>query len=262
MTLNRAFAVVLPLCFLFIHSANGDTLVTGPSSDYFDVDGGGGGLSSTLNNVSIEDYCVDFANWINFSSTYTVNVTPVTSSNLSETRFANVSSFTTTYTANATVSLDSTDANTLLSTDENVQARYEMAAYLITLYQIPANLNTPPSAYNDGIQQAIWDLLDPAGGTASPQAIGNPTWALEQAAEWYSNPESNKSFLANVVIISDPSMTTCTTQGGAKCGGFQEQLAILPTPEPRGTAILILGLFTIVGILARKIVQRRANAFV
>lgn len=262
MNLNRVFGAVLPVSLLIIqplaHASN--TLITGPdtASTYFMTDGGGGGLESTLNGQSLEVFCVDFANDLNWSTVYNVNVTSLTSGNLSLTRFGSVTDFTTSYVSNSgTVSLDSTDASTLADTDNNALARYEMAAYLIATFNLSSNPSNSPA--NDGIQQAIWDLLDPVGDSSAPPAIGNPTAALEAAAQWYSNPESNKSFLSSFVIISDPSMTACSTAGGALCGGFQEQMAMLPdppTPEPRGEALLVLALMSIGGLLSRRFAQR------
>lgn len=270
MNLNRVFSAVLPMSLLILQplARASSTLITGPdtNSTYFPV-AGAGGLDSTLNGQSIEIFCVDFANGISWSTDYNANVTSLTSGNLSLTRFGSVTDFTNSYVSDdGTVSLDSTDATTLANTDNSPLARYEMAAYLITTYNqsYVGTGNTPPSsvtAANDGIQQAIWDLLDPVGDSYAPPAVGDPTAALESAAQWYSNPESNKSFLSSFVIISDPSMTTCSTAGGALCGGFQEQLAMLPdppdpTPEPRGQALIVLAVMLVGSLLARRFAQR------
>lgn len=180
MNLNRIFGAVIPVSFLILQPlVHASTLVTGPESSYWGLSGGGGELPSTLNGVNIDTFCDDFANSIAWSTDYTVNVTSLTSGNLSLTRFGAVTNFNDNF-AGTGVSVDSTDQNTLNNTESNPLARYEMAAYLTTTYQYSGGNN----GTNDGIQQAIWDLLNPVGDPVAVPNIGNPTAALEAAAQW------------------------------------------------------------------------------
>jgi len=115
-----------------------------------------------------------------------------------------------------------------------------MVAYLITQYHLADNPSN--NSYNDGIQEAIWTLMDPTGVGAALPNIADPTSALKEAAQWYANPNSNKSFLADFRIISDTAMQTCGT--GLGCG-FQEQMfdpMMGTVPEPRGQLLVLLGL--------------------
>jgi hypothetical protein len=206
----------------------------------FALAGGGGGEQALLGSLNVETFCVDFNNEIWIPGNYTAYLSTLTNgSDLSHTRFGSNTSWET-----ATVSDGDSNDTTDSATINNAGAlgRYQMAAFLITQYQTGQGSNT----YNNGIQAAIWDILDPSSYGSAPN-YANPDAALELAAEWYANPNSNTSFLANFVIISDPSMTWNGTGNPLKCG-FQEQLAELP--EPRAIAwvpagLLVLGVFTV-----------------
>jgi hypothetical protein len=242
MNLSRLCGAILTLLFLTIRAdANPSTLYT--LSYNFPIDGNGGGAAATLNNVNIEIFCDDFAHqiWVPYGPPtypgYTVNVSSLSSgSNLSLTRFGGVTSWT-----SVNIAGDAADSNTI--NNANALARYQMAAYLTMQYHMSDSPTNDP--YNNGIQEAIWTLLDPAVAGV-PQNIGSPTVGLQQAAQWYANPNSNKSFLTDFRIISDTAMQTCGT--GPTCG-FQEQLfdpMPMPTvPEPRGQLLVILGLLSL-----------------
>lgn len=264
MNINRLAGAILTLLFLGIKAdANPSTLYT--LSYNFPISGsgtgpaGGGALASLNNGPSIEIFCDDFAHtiWVPYDPpTYTgytdVNESSITTgSDLSLTRFGGVTSWTT-----VTLAGDTTDSSTI--NNANALARYQMAAYLVMQY----HLGDVPSdnSYNDGIQEAIWTLMDPTGlsadSTASPAAlpnIGNATTALEDAAQWYANPESDKSFLTNFHVLSENVMYSCGTD--LKCGGFQEQLfdpLMTSTPEPRGQLLVILGLLSLCAFKCRR----------
>lgn len=70
--------------------------------------------------------------------------------------------------------------------------------------------------------------------------------------EWYANPNSDKSFLADFLIISDSTMTSAGA-GEPLSGGFQEQLTMIPdpAPEPRAAIWLVMALFAILDCLCR-----------
>ncbi len=238
------------LALLFItFGANADTLIL--NSYNFQLAGGGGGASATLNGVPVEIYCDNFDDEIYVPSTNTANVTTLgTSANLSETRFGSVAQtgWTTITLNDGNTALDNADDAFLNdpngSTPEagsTASARYEMAAYLVSLYNVSQGSTTA----NNQIQEAIWTLLDPAaeGPVIDPSGV-NPDSYLEQAVNWYNSMSGNQSalnsFLSQFRIVSDPSMTGLGN--GVGVGGFQEQIIMTPTPEPREGVLLLLGL--------------------
>lgn len=206
----------------------------------FQLAGGGGGVSSVLGgSLAIETFCIDFANDIFVPGTYSANVTPLVSgSDLSLTRFGLNSSWQTVNISDGDPITDAADA-AIINAAGNLD-RYQMAAYLISQY----HQGDGATDYNNGIQSAIWDILDPASYPASPTS-GDRDGALELAAEWYSGTSSGArdAYLANYRILSDYTMTNCNGTGLPLCYGFQEQLAGgLAVPEPRGLAWILLGL--------------------
>ena len=124
-------------------------------------------------------------------------------------------------------------------------ARYEMVAYLVSLYNVSQGATTS----NNQIQEAIWTIMDPKaeGAVIDPSGV-NPASYLEQAVSWYSsmNTSANvgalNSFLSRFEVVSGASMNYSS---GLGCGSFQEQIVMNPvaTPEPRGAVWMLLGLF-------------------
>jgi hypothetical protein len=256
MNLSRACGTFLALSFLTIHSF-GNPVTLYPTASNFLLGDGGGGASAVLGGVNIEMFCVDFANPIyvpygppNYVG-YTANESTITSgSNLSLTRFGGVSSWTA-----INISGDTTDTNTL--NHANALARYQMAGYLTSLFHLQDN--PVANAYNNGIQTAIWDLMDPSASGAAP-LLADPTSALKSAATWLSGTSSSArdSFLANYLILSDTGKQQPCANGVGMCP-FQEQITGLPgdpppaVPEPRGQAVIMVGLLSICSITYRKI---------
>ncbi len=256
------------LFFLTI-SAAASTVPLDTLSYNFALAGGGGGASATLNSLPVEIFCVDFANEIWVPWNYSVNVTQLgTSPNLSETRFGGVAS--TGWTPIVLTDGSSVDNQDELffnnpngSTPEagsTALARYDMAAFLVSLY----NRSQGGSTSNNQIQEAIWTLMDPSATgqpLIDPSGV-NPDGYLEEAAAWYMNNSGNQnymsSFLSQFEIIIDPSMTF---SNGLGVGGFQEQL-VMVTPEPRGVAWVLLGLLLGGFWMARRnqVVCKMANA--
>src|SRR5665213_2303309 len=244
---------------LFIAAgASAGTVPLNVISYNFPLSGGGGGASATLNGVPVEIFCDDFANDISAPSNQSADVTTLgTSANLTDTRFGSVSSNGwTTITLNDGNSADSQD-NLFFNnpgSGSTALARYEMAAYLVSLYnQGPgANRNN-----NNEIQEAIWTIMDPQaeGAVIDPSGL-SPDSYLEQAASWYTsantpgNQGALNSFLSRFEIVSAPNMTYT---GGLGRGGFQEQIVMDPvvTPEPRGGVWLLLSLL-MVGFLGMR----------
>ena len=254
------------LFFFITVSASAGPVPLVLSSYNFQLAGGGGGASATLNGVPVEIFCDNFYNEIYVPSTNSADVTTLgTSANLSETRFGGVAStaWTTITLSDGNTSLDNTDDaffnNPNGSTPEagsTALARYEMVAYLVSLYNVGQGATTA----NNQIQEAIWTLMDPVaqGAVIDPSGV-NPDSYLEQAAGWYTTNSGNQSamnaFLSRFEVISDPSMTF---SNGLGQGGFQEQIVMTPTPEPRGTVWMVLCILLGGLVMARR--TRLANA--
>jgi hypothetical protein len=210
---------------------------------------GGGGASATLDkSLNIEIFCVDFANDIIVpQNNYSANLTSLTSAGFTAgtTRFGNNTSWRT-----VTINDDSVDggsddaADSAIINAANALGRYQMAGYLVSQYN-RANGN---NAANNGIQTAIWQILDPTSESAALFSA-NPSEALEQAAVWYSTTSAanRDSYLANYRIVSDSTMTNC---GPVLCGGFQEQITVVP--EPKYLGLLLTGLFAVLAMVLRK----------
>jgi hypothetical protein len=206
----------------------------------FALTGGGGGEVGVLaSDLNVETFCDNFNNEIDVPHTgYSAYLSTLTDgSDLGHTRFGSNSSWHT-VTINDGDSNDAADA--AIINGASALGRYQMAAFLVSEYQTKQGSN----ATNNGIQAAIWDIFDPSGSPAAP-TYADATQALEQAAEWYANPNANRSFLADFLIVSDSTMTW-NGAGNPLAGGFQEQLTLLdPVPEPRTLAWMLIGLFSI-----------------
>jgi hypothetical protein len=202
----------------------------------FALTGGGGGESGVLDSdLSVETFCDNFNNEIYIGQDYSAYLsTPTLGSDLSHTRFGSNSSWQT-----INISGDATDS--AIINNANALGRYQMAAFLASRYQLAHGSN----AFNNGLQAAIWDIMDPASSPAAP-TYADAAQALEEAAEWYANPNSNKSFLADFLIVSDSTMSW-SGAGEPLGGGFQEQLVMLttPVPEPRAALWMLLGSFSL-----------------
>jgi hypothetical protein len=222
----------------------------------FPLAGGGGGATGTLNGVPIEMFCDDFSNDIGAGNSYTADAVQLsTSANLTDTRFGNISS-----TGWATMNIS--DGNTSLDMLDNAffnsgpgtssLARYEMAAYLVSLFNVSLGNNTT----NNEIQEAIWTILDPKTiAPYNPAGVADAAY-LEQAASWYNGISSNQTalnaFLSQFEIVSPTNMTF---SNGLGIGGFQEQ--IVETPEPRGGVWVLLSLLLGSFLVVRRNRNRR-----
>jgi hypothetical protein len=242
-----------------LFTALGATAGTVPfdvTSYNFALAGGGGGATATLNGVSVEIFCDDFANELVAPSNHWADVTTLgTSADLSDTRFGSVSSNAwTTITLNDGSGVDAQDDSFFnTGSGTNALARYEMAAYLVSLYNVGQGATTS----NNEIQEAIWTIMDPTaeGAVIDPSGL-SPDSYLEQAASWYTgmntpgNQSALNSFLSQFEIVSSPKMTYTN---GLGIGGYQEQIVMDPivTPEPRGGVWLLVALF-MVGFLGMR----------
>ena len=246
--LNFAVAALLSCA---IASAGPVTHVLDTTSYNFQLDGGGGGAKAVLDKTTtIEIFCVDYANDITVPhSNYSADISTIGSgADLSATRFGAVTSWTTL--SNQGSFVDASTINALTGAGSAL-GRYEMAAYLVSTYNLKSNPTNSPS--NDGIQQAIWDILDPKGevfGNIAPAS--NTDNALEAAAKWYSTTSASArdSFLSNYRIISDASLLTSCKGQLVNCG-FQEQITVVP--EPRYLALMLIGLLAAGSAAFRKL---------
>jgi hypothetical protein len=251
MKINLIYGTVFA-SFLAALSASASSVPLDTTNYNFQLDGDGGGAQATLNGVPTEIFCDNFANEIVVPDDYSANVTPLsTSANLDETRFGGVTSWTAIHLTGSGAPVTQDDA---ILNGAPALARYEMVAYLTSLYDVGKGSD----AYNDRIQEAIWTLMDPTVSGPAPDAYGiNPTADLEAAANWYStmntpaNLNALNSFLANYEIVSDANMTF---KNGLGIGGFQEQIVDPPaaSPEPRGAIWMLIGLFGTCGFLLER----------
>ena len=233
-------------------SASAGTVPLDVTNYNFQLPGGGGGALATLNGVPVQIFCDNFFNDVYVPSTNTADVTTLsTSANLDETRFGEVG-------ASAFTTITLTDTSSTGTTDDGIlngasgAARYDMVAYLVSLYNVPAG-NT---AANDEVQEAIWTLMDPTvdGAVLNPNKV-DPTSDLEAAAGWYAtmsapaNATGLNSFLGQFEVVSD---STMTFTNGLGIGGFQEQIVYTPAPEPSGSIWMLIGLFGVAGFLVQR----------
>jgi hypothetical protein len=252
---SKSIPVAAAALLFLSFGANASTVPFNTISYNFPLSGNGGGASATLNGVPVETYCDDFANEVWVPYNYNANVTSLsTNANLGNTRFGGVSS-------SAWTPLSLNDSNPVLDAQydaffntgngSSALARYEMVAYLVSLYNLSLGNNTS----NNQIQQAIWSIMDPkAEGSPNNPLHADTTSFLEQAATWYNtmntagNLAALNSFLGHFEVISPANMTFTK---GLGYGGFQEQF-VMVTPEPRGAAWLLLALMMGGFLIARR----------
>ena len=262
--------------FALISRANAAGVPFDTLSYKFQLAGGGGGSQAMLNGVNVEAFGDDFADKVSSPSDFSADVTGLsTTANLDETRFGEVSSWTSINLSGRpkTVAADKTFLNQ--GAGSTALARYEMAAYLVSLYGVGQGNDTA----NNEIQEAIWTLMDPTAdhGAPNPDHI-DPTSDLEQAVTWYEtmNTAGNRSelnsFLAGFEIVSPTNMKF---KRGLGIGGFQEdiatipdlstdvaglnrQIVVCPTPEPRSGSWILMGLLGAAAFVLPRV--RRVNS--
>ncbi|HEY1240836.1 MAG TPA: hypothetical protein VGF16_09780 [Bryobacteraceae bacterium] len=239
---NHLMAKLAAILLLSFGLAKADRLDT--TSYNFQLNGGGGGSAATLNlTTQIEIFCNDFNNDIYVPvSNYSANLTTFTAAGMAagNTRFGamDASGF-------KTISLTDTIAQNTINA-ANGLARYEMAAYLVSQYDLPGGND----AANNNLQMAIWELLDPISYpdplNVNPSA--QPAADLALAGDWYygTTEAQREAYLQNYRIVSDATMTCPAAGCGAnapKVGGFQEQITRIP--EVGSFSLLALGLIGI-----------------
>jgi hypothetical protein len=260
--LGASIAIVLATFAASASSVQSDVPLDVSANYNFPLGDGGGGAEATLGGVNVEVLCVDYFNDINLSTDYTANVTQLgATANLGDTRFGGVSGN------------EWTQFTTLGSTDDTffnsgagstAEARYAMAAYLVSLYNQGAGGNTA----NNDIQDAIWTIMDPvAEGPVSDPGYDGTSY-VEQAATWYTGMDTPENlaalntFLASYDVVSDTNMTF---SNGLGIGGFQEQMVYTdppaaPAPEPRGVSIALIGLLGVGAVVLGKLRRTRVHS--
>lgn len=166
--------------------------------------GTGGGFGGTLDSYQTTFWCVDSQLTISLGSSYLANVTPLTSLNQGSwdgtARYEDVISphWQTTFGVVNSVNLDT------------AEARYRMAAWLISQY---SNFPAGPSADNStnrAIQSAIWRVMlndtlpqDP-GVIGLPISAGAPSGYADwiDAAKGYVSQQYNNPFFNDWAIVS------------------------------------------------------------
>jgi hypothetical protein len=275
--LKSAAILALTATAAFAYPDAGTMVVSGPSdlvgsytlsngSQSFSGYGGGylGTVTDSVTNRSTTQllFCNDFSNDISVpSGQIAVNISQLTDgSDITKTRFGNIAvgnfqAINISLTSTQIVALSANTQNAL--NDATALQRYQMAAYLVTLYSFLGDHPAANSVHSDsvsrGIQDAIWTLLDAKGETFTPPSeslqagqTGAVTTYLTAAANWLQN--GDRSFLTQFSIVTDASMRSLNT-------GVQELLQYTPVPEPGYGALLGLALLGL-GWTARR--RRRA----
>jgi hypothetical protein len=228
------------------------------------VDGGGEFYGTvTPSNSSYKPqitnfWCVDDQQAFYFGQTSTANITPLGSigttpgGNL-QVRYDNVGTGGYTWT-NTSVP---TGSNTSLALPPDAQQRYQMAAYLIGLYNFSSN-----SVDNNAIQEAIWAITNNNSGNGSPSqyqsgysdlslASGDVNTDVQLALANYQS--QTPASLSNWAVVSWGASATGVLNNGAYNASDSANQTFLvqlggssgpntATPEPGFYALLALGL--------------------
>jgi hypothetical protein len=224
----------------------GQYTFSGPSVPTFMGYGGGfkGNVSTADASFTQFLFCDDFSNPISVPTQANVNVSSLAgnSPNLSDTRFVNVTSWRDVTTVDP--SLGAPQASTI--NNATALQRYQMAAYLITQYSFFNTLPATTTFFSDpnsrGVQAAIWAILNANGedyNAPTGSQDGNIDTYLTNAANWLSNPSSNRSFLSSFLIVTDASVAQLS--GTARLNAGLQEL-IVAVPEPTFYFALALGL--------------------
>jgi hypothetical protein len=179
-----------------------------------------GTLASDPTKPTIDLFCVDVLNAINFGYTWTANFSNLASGDLSLTRHGDAKA-----------------------------SKYQQAAYLASMYQAPG----VTSSQYGGLQAAIWNLLNPGypnGGTNVLSTSSEAYW-LGQANSWYNGGGASAFDFSKWTVVTDVSAA-----GRVWGYGTQEfltsSLNTAVTPEPETWMLMGTGLMLIVGFAVKR----------
>lgn len=192
--------------------------VNGINDGHYYVSPYQGMMTSNGQNSLVTLFCDDFNNEVTWNQTWQANVTPLSSSDLSNTRYGNAANV-------ALLQLSDPYYNTY-----SAAQLYAQAAWLTM--QFNQYLSTDPSQVI-ALQYAIWDLFDPN----APTNAGAQAWILSAEQNYGSVDPNNFELVTNVGPL-------------ALTGQVQE--FIIPTPEPGTLALLGAGLLGLVFLVRRK----------
>ena len=176
-----------------------------------------GTVLSDPTRASLNLFCVDVLNHINFGQVWTGVFTRLSSNDFSATRHG---------IAKVT--------------------QYQKAAYLASMYRAPGTRTTQWG----GIQTAIWNLLNPGlpnGGT-NPAVNSSEAYWLNQADSWYNNGGARSFDFSRWSIVTDS-----RAAGRVSGVGAQEFITdTVATPEPETWILFGTGALVILGIAISK----------
>jgi len=179
-----------------------------------------GTLVSDPTKPTIDLFCVDVLNAINFGYTWNANFTNLGSSDLSSTRHGNAKA-----------------------------AQYQQAAYLASMFNAPGVTTTQYG----GLQAAIWNLLNPGypnGGTNVLSTSSEAYW-LAQANSWHTGGGASAFDFSRWTIVTD-------VGAAGKVWGYGTQefltssLNTSVAPEPETWMLMGSGLLVIVGFAIKR----------
>jgi len=240
-------SVICGLLWLAFSAVGFSTSLTIQSNDLWVDDGGGGFLAYLNGNTSnpLEVYCADYRNYVDPPQTYDVNIdTPnllAPDDGLGDTRYGTTTTFTWNSLVGTTISMSGSEFG-------NAYDRYVMAGWLTTNYD-PLN---PGGGQDEGIQSAIWTLLDVDGTSHTEGDVA--TW-LQNAVNFMSNTAQFNSFAADVRVYSQTDISgdnnlNLSSSGNRYATGAQEMIGV--APEPADLALVGCGLLWI-GLLRKRI---------
>ncbi len=189
---------------------------------------GGGRFRALLNGEAVYVYCVDFAHVFEYGRTYWVDITPLTGNLAEETRYGGVP----------------LDGWNFANGQYTALQRYMMASWLIMQY-VPyfADWSSSANRYQaQGIQSAVWALLDPAGTPNAPTG-GNRSYWLRLAAAAIQQPDYDDPtdpFYRYFRVVSPADRTALRPQ----------EFIVVVTPEP-ASVLLFSGVLACLGLAAR-----------
>lgn len=179
-----------------------------------------GTLTSDPTKPTIDLFCVDVLNAINFGHTWSANFTNLASGNLGLTRHGDAKA-----------------------------AQYQQAAFLASKFNSPG----VTTSQFGGLQAAIWNLLNPGYpfGGANVLSTSSEAYWLAQANAWHTGGGASSFDFSKWTIVTDAGAA-----GQVSGYGTQEfltsSLNTSVTPEPETWVLMGSGLLVIVGFAIKR----------